>query len=296
MGHVDDAHQAVGDGQAEGHQQQDGAEADAGEQHAQAFAPGQPSVHLRDGVREGAAQLGVGLGVGREARLQQRAHRGLAAVGQQLDRLQALRAVGRGDLGRGLQALQARLQAGVGFPGDRLVDHGQQRRIGVAPGQVVDRGSPRGELGRHEAQSAQRRLQRAAHAVVVGDVLGVVGQLRGLARDGVDRLVVVHDEDAGGGGLHGIVEQRLRERGQAGIGPRHRVLQGRDARVAVADGDRARLGRVERPGGGGDHDQHRRQRDEGTSESESPHRRLTSSRARPSCPYPRECTGSTAGP
>ncbi len=62
-----------------------------------------------------------------------------------------------------------------------------------------------------------------------------------------------------GGRLDRVVEQRLRERGQAGIGPRHRVLQRRDARVAVADGDRARLGRVERPGRSGDRAEHREQ-------------------------------------
>jgi hypothetical protein len=43
--HVDDAHQPVGDGQAQRHQQQDRAQADAGEQHAQPLAPGQARLH-----------------------------------------------------------------------------------------------------------------------------------------------------------------------------------------------------------------------------------------------------------
>ena len=40
MGHVDDAHQAVGDGQAECDEQQDRTQADAGEQHELSIAIG----------------------------------------------------------------------------------------------------------------------------------------------------------------------------------------------------------------------------------------------------------------
>jgi hypothetical protein len=177
-----------------------------------------------------------------------------------------------------------------------LLDHRQQRRVGRAAGEVIDGLAACRRVVRQQAQAAQCRLERAAHAVVVGDILGVVGQLRGLAGDGIDDLVVVDDEDAGGGGLHRIVEQRLRECAEAGIAPGHRILQGRDARIAVTDGNRACLGCIERPGGSGDRAEHRDQRDEGTTKCESPHHWLTFSRARPSCPCLQECTGSTAAP
>ena len=70
--HVDDAHQAVGDRQAERDQQQDRAEADAGEDDAEALAPGEARLDRRQRELELRAHLGVGLDVGLQALEQQR--------------------------------------------------------------------------------------------------------------------------------------------------------------------------------------------------------------------------------
>ena len=65
MRHVDDAHQAIGDGQAQRHQQQNRAQADTGEHHAQTLAPGQ--CVLDRGKR--GDDLGFDFGVGFNAEL-----------------------------------------------------------------------------------------------------------------------------------------------------------------------------------------------------------------------------------
>ncbi len=54
--------------------------------------------------------------------------------------------------------------------------------------------APHRDVGRAQAQRRQRRLEGAAHAVVVADVLGVVGQRRVLAAGRVGGLAVVDDE------------------------------------------------------------------------------------------------------
>ena len=59
MRHVDDAHQAVGDGQPQRHQQQDRAQADAAEHRAQFVAPGQGRFDLAQRRLQGDLDVGI---------------------------------------------------------------------------------------------------------------------------------------------------------------------------------------------------------------------------------------------
>ena len=52
MGHVDHAHQAIGDGQTQRHQQQNRAQADAREQGAESFTPSQRGFDVGQGGHE----------------------------------------------------------------------------------------------------------------------------------------------------------------------------------------------------------------------------------------------------
>ena len=59
--HVDDAHEAVGNCQAQRHQQQDAAQADAAKDGAQLVAPGQGRFHLGQRGLQRHLHIGVGL-------------------------------------------------------------------------------------------------------------------------------------------------------------------------------------------------------------------------------------------
>ena len=57
VGHVDHTHQAVGDGQPQRHQQQDGAQTHAGESNPKALAPGQLVFYFSQRTLEGCLDL-----------------------------------------------------------------------------------------------------------------------------------------------------------------------------------------------------------------------------------------------
>ncbi len=87
--HVDDAHQAVGDRQAQRREQQDAAEADAAEDAADHLAGGEPALDRAQRFFRFAAHLGVGLDVAAALLLehaeQQRLGGRIAALGERAD-------------------------------------------------------------------------------------------------------------------------------------------------------------------------------------------------------------------
>ena len=280
----------------------------------EALAPGEARAHRGERLLQGGAHLGVALAAGREALLQQAGDGALVAARELGGGGEALRAVGRRDQDRRAHPLELALQPGIGLGGERLLDQRQLRLVERRLGELVDRAAAHADVGRQDAQAGERRLERAARAVVVGDVLGAFGQRRGGAARGVGRLAVVDDEDLVAGDLDLVVEQRLHEGGEALVAARDRRVQRGDARIVLAGGDRQRLLRGEREGARRQKrkDQHPRREKKNTGchpeRSEGSHqgRRLeilrfaqddiswrtravnvTSSRARPSCPCSR---------
>ena len=105
--------------------------------------------------------------------------------------------------------------AGVGLGGVGLLDQRQLRLRRPGPCELVDGAGARSSTsGENSLQRGQRGVELAAHAVVVDDVLGVVGQ-RALRRrsPASTRLAVLDDEDLVAGDLDRVVEHRLDEGG-----------------------------------------------------------------------------------
>src|SRR5664279_4212263 len=188
---------------------------------------------------------------GAEALLEQASDSALVAARQLGGGGQALAAIVRRDEDRRAHALELRLQAGVALGRERLLDQRQLRLVERRLGELVDRATANGDIGRQDAQPRERRLERAARAVVVGDVLGAVGQRRGGAARRIARLAVVDDEDLVAGDLDLVVEECLDERREALVTARHRRVQRFDARIVLAGGDRQCLRRGQREGAGG---------------------------------------------
>ena len=247
--HVDDAHQTVGDGQAQRHQQQDAAEADAAEHRAQLVAPGQPGFHLAQRLAQGRFDRGVRLGL--QVRQQHGLGAGLVAGAQQSGRLQALRLVGAAQQRGGAHQRQLVLDFGVllGFQG--LFDQRQLARVGVAL-HLLHGGHAHLVIFGKQLERGQGRVDLAAHAVVVDHVLGIVGQGKFSARGGIDALVVPDHDGLAAHQLDRVVGQRLQKHRGAGIGLRHGLVQGLDAGIGLAAADGVGVVHADRMGARGD--------------------------------------------
>ena len=148
--------------------------------HAQPLAPGEPRRRTeRERLLQRGAHVGVGLAVGREALLQQaRDRRSWLLPASSPGGGQALGAVGRRDQDRRRACgSSAPLSSGVGLGArapSRSAAAATRRATPCASSSTAARRAR--ERPARAAQAGQRGLERAAHAVVVGDVLGVVGQ------------------------------------------------------------------------------------------------------------------------
>ncbi len=137
---------------------------------------------LMRGDRLGRGVLQRAFG-GRLERGQQRQRLAVAAAAEHVDRREL---VGFGEIGdqhgRGARLLEPRLDLGVGLLGDRRIQRGDRRRIGIAE-HVFGRGKPHGRIGRAERQRAQHVADDAAQPVVDLDLgeLGL-GRLAGRLR------------------------------------------------------------------------------------------------------------------
>ena len=233
VGHVDHAHEAVGDGQAQRHQQQDGAQADARKRSAQALAPGQLVVQGAQRGLQGSLDLGVFLH--RHALVQQQARVGRGAGRQGLRGSDALRGIVAAQQGGGTRQLQLGLDLVAGFLRQGFIEQRQAACVRLF-GQCLGGSHALGFVLAKQRQARQGRVDLAAHAVVVDDVFGIGRQRHLGAGDGVDALVVPHDQGLATGHLHRIIGQRLQIGGGALAGVDHGLLHGGHAVVGVASG------------------------------------------------------------
>jgi hypothetical protein len=239
VGHVDHAHQAVGDGQAQRHQQEDGAQTDAGEQGTQFVTPDQGAF---DGLQRGQQlALHVRFGFRLEAFVQQQFGLRRLAGGQRLGGFQAAGLVAAAQQRGGAGQLQLRADAVVLFCGQRLVQQGQAGFVGLLQ-QRLDTLKAQLVVGTEQLERRQRVVDFTAHAVVADHVFGVVGQGGGLTGHRVRRLAVANDEDLLAGNFHRIVSQRLDEGGRAFIAGGDGFRQRFDARIGFTGGDGRGLG------------------------------------------------------
>ncbi|KAG1247505.1 hypothetical protein G6F65_020131 [Rhizopus arrhizus] len=135
--HIDDAHQAEGDGQPQRSQQQHAAQADAVEKVARPFDGGQVAVDPLQGVGGGFAHAGIGFGVYAALFLRQRGKRGaeggIAGGAQQFDGMAPLGRVGALQFQIGLRDQQRVAHGLVLFGCQRFFQHGQTGGIAARP-------------------------------------------------------------------------------------------------------------------------------------------------------------------
>ncbi|MNS87760.1 hypothetical protein D3C72_1217150 [compost metagenome] len=249
MRHVDDAHQAEGNGQAQRGQQQHAAQADAVKEVTRPFDGGQMAVDLLERRGRRVAHGRIGLRVDAVALLRQRgqhgAEGGVACFAQYLHGMQTLGGVGAFQFQVGLRDQQRIAHGLILFSGQCLFKHGQARRVArllqAARGiQAFVR------LVREQARSRQRGLDGAAQAVVDADGAGTRRQIHGRARRriGGARAVDADQHAAIGRCIELVIAQRLQDRRRERV----RVLAQRGNRlqlgVGVVAGQRRKQGRV----------------------------------------------------
>ena len=202
MRHVDDAHDAEGDGEADRRQQQHRAERDA----VPDVLAGGPQRQRRSSILAIAAEAASFSAPSELASIagQQRQRLAVAARGDQIDRRELF---GLGQIGHqhggSARLLEPGLDAGIGLLGDRRVERWDGRRVGRAEHRLGG-GEPHGGIVaiRASACPAASRMTRA-QAVVdldLGDVrLWRLAGLRAGQRVGeLDRLPgLLADEDGG---------------------------------------------------------------------------------------------------
>ncbi len=188
--HVDDAQQAVGDRKPHRCQHQDAAEREAGEDPAEVFVDGQPTLHschcklrrfAHPRIRFDEAAVGVGAG---EA-LQGGQHVAPTAAAQRFQRLEPHGRI----LGRDLDECGRRLQLdedlGILLAGQGLLEPRQQGFVRPVL-QFARSREPLAPIGGEEPQRGERRRDRIAHPIVDGDRARLGIRLRNrLTRPGI---------------------------------------------------------------------------------------------------------------
>ncbi len=254
MGHVDDAHDPVGDGQAQGGQEQDAAQREAREDAVHGVGQEQPALDRRQRGPGRLANRGVRLvarlGDGGQLRL----HRQRRPGAQRRHRRQPhgrVRAPQAGPRSRQHQQLP---DAAVLLPGERPVEDGEQvRRDRLA--QRLRRLEPHLPVRIEDPQHCQRALEGAADPVVDDDGVGAVRR-RGQRLPGgrVAELVAVGDEEPVARHLQPAVGQGGEDRGRLRPRLRGEPPDGGELLLRVVGGQPLQLRRVQRcrqrgPGG-----------------------------------------------
>ena len=256
MGHVDDAHQAIGDRQAERGEQQDRAEAQSGERRQADLRAEQAAVDFGERQLRRAAHALVRFRVGAVAALRDERGEHLPHL-----RVVALREVGGGlgpqrrirvlqCEGRGRQ-FQHALDLGVGLLVDRLLHDGQQALV-VRALQRLRGGEARRRVRAREFQRRERGVDLAAQPVVDHERLEARGRRaeRGTGR-GVGHLAVGDDDrtTAVVDQAERFIRQRAQDVGDARLLGRGELADGLDAHVRILVGERQHAGGVERSPG-----------------------------------------------
>ncbi len=164
MRHVDDAEHAEADGEADGGEQQDAAEADALENILADFDPAPARFEIGKGGIGRLAHIGIDVGAGAQS-LEQGAHLRIVRARQIRDRLDALGLAADGDAQAEQAVAQRGGDLGVFFLRQRLFQ--QRHGVGAAELEGVARGGEAIGLVRTEQhEAAQRRGDGAAQPVV----------------------------------------------------------------------------------------------------------------------------------
>ncbi len=191
MGHVDDPHDAEGDGEADGRQHQHRAQGEAEEQGLKLAVPVDATLDMRQDAAGGGLDLTIGLAL--QELGQGGAHRGVQGIPQAGEGGQARLGI------RAVEVQQGQHQAqGIPHLGGVLLGQAsaQQVRVGAAgiAHQTGHRRQPPPGVGVAQVQARQGGLELAAHAIVEGDLfqlLGTDAAERGVAQDFTHRLVAL---------------------------------------------------------------------------------------------------------
>ena len=248
MRHVDDAHDAEGDGKP-----------DRGEQQYRAERNPVPDVLRRvpdrKALLDGGDRFLRRLADGGRRIVGKRAQDTfgvvVAARGKRLDGRHpvGLRDLRIGDDDRGARRFENALDRGVGFLGERCIDRRERR--GVA--RFEDRlggGAPARRIGREQVQRSERRFDRAAHQIVDAHFLQAERRFAGdgLAGRRVDhRAGGVLDVDlaVGLGEIEPPVLERADDVGRALVAGRRDGAERRDGlRIAVLGEAAERAGKI----------------------------------------------------
>jgi hypothetical protein len=248
--HVDDAHDAVGDRQTEGGEQQDRAEREAGEGAAEVVGPGEAlldGANRRPGRR---AHRAVGLDPGFALLFGQRdqelADPRIAAFPEGAHCVKADAGVGRPEARLGMRELQALADLRILFARQRLVEQRQHLRVSAQRHLLGGLPAHRA-FTRKQAQCGERGRQFAADAVVDVDRLARCRRRLDLGLAcGIEHALAVDDDQALAGDRQRVVGERFqhRQRGfRRRLGERH---DGRDPGLGVLGRERLEQRRVDR--------------------------------------------------
>ncbi len=259
VGHVDDAHQSEGDGQAERGEQEDAGEADAVERVAEIFGARDAAVDGAQRDRGGATDLRIGLGVvalciGQGERGEQGTHRRPRTFGETFGGRAAQRRVGALEFERRGRQDERLPGLGVGLFRERSLQQWQLRGVRGLLERLRCR-PPLGDVGRQQLQSGVRGVECATQTIVDDDIVGAFGQGELLVGDRIDRVAVGidHEHAALGGHVDRFVTQRLQQRDRFGRRDSPELRDGRDLLIGVVAAERLDEVGVER--------RHRRHRD-----------------------------------
>ena len=192
MRHVDDAHQAVSNGQAQRSQQQHRAQTDAAENGAQPVAPGQAIGNTGQCRLDGFLHTRVGL-FGK-ALVQQKLCLRRLLMRELLHRLQALRHIVATQQARRHAALQQGLDLFIFLGGKRFFQQRQTRCIRL--GCQLLCGSAAGlHIAAAQRQRGLCRVDHGAQIVIADHFLGIRRKCGGLTCHRVGRCIATHHID-----------------------------------------------------------------------------------------------------
>ena len=243
--HVDDAHQAVGNGQAQCHQQQNAAQADATEHCAQPVAPGQAGLHARQRCLQRHFHLRIGFVA--ETRNQYGLGFRILAAGQLRRRFKTPGSISTAQQHRSTHHFKTTFQGGHGFGCISLLDQRQARLVVVAC-QRFDGVAANFFVFAEQLERRQRDVELAAHQVGVDHVFGISGKGQADAAQRVKRLITVHDEDFVTRCFDSIGGQGFNEGQRFFIRLGNCCVQCLDARLGFTKNHGFYLGRAQRVG------------------------------------------------
>ena len=235
MRHVDNAHQAVGDGQPQRHQQQDGTQADAAEHHAHPVTPSQTGFHIRQAALQDLAHGRRGLY--RQSLGQQGLGSSLGTGPEQARGLNSAAFVSAREHGGGAQLAQGLGGVRFSFLRQCALQQGKLRFADLAL-QIFCSGTAQASVGRQQLERGQCVIQLPAHAVVIDHIFRgrqhLGAQRNRCAGDRVQGFVALKNIGFAVGDLDGVIGESLDECQGGSVGFGHCGLNSLHAGTALA--------------------------------------------------------------